>query len=195
MRQFCCLLLQVFVNPPELLHITIFHTSRPNDPRPKPLDPTGGCDITQLPHLRKAPLAEDLSKERDIVKSIVGSTSTPCLTVHRALMAETGTLLLTWTDPCGAVSQMRKDLVSSFPGKPTSQAKIIHTSLLRVLSPDAIDKSTISSITSICDDWSARWKNKVFNPRETWFVYEETFSIINGPRVGMPFSENGISGN
>lgn len=182
------LLLQVFVNPPELLHITVFHTSRPNDPRPKPTDPTGGCDTSQPPHMRKGPLEDDLNEECEIIKPIVEKITSPCLTLHKALMAETGTLLVTWVDPSGGISELRRNLVNSFPGKPISQAKIIHTSVLRVLSPDAIDELTINRISKVCDDWSTFWKNKLFHPRDTWFVFEETFSIINGPRVSMPFS-------
>lgn len=179
--------MQVYVNPMGLLHVTIFNVSRPNDPRPNPRDPTGGCNTTHPPHLRRAPFSRDLTEERKLVKSIVGRVPSPCLTVHRAFMADTGTLVLTWTDPCGGIARLRKDLSDSFPGKPRAQSNIIHTSLIRVLSQDTIPPSVIKKIVEICDDWSAQWKETKYFPHKAWFVYEETFGIVIGPRISIPF--------
>lgn len=171
-----------------LLHITVFNVSRPNDPRPNPRDPTGGCNTTHPPHKRRAPLAKDLVEEQDIVKATVGSIQSPCFTVNNAFMADSGTLVLTWTDPCGEISLLRKQLSMSFPGKPTPQSNIIHSSVIRVLSPEAIDSSVIRKIANICEEWSALWKGTVYHPHKAWYVYEETFGIVIGPRVSMPFN-------
>jgi len=44
----------VFPNQEHMLHITVFHTSKPTDPIPDAVSPTGGADLSLPPHQRPA---------------------------------------------------------------------------------------------------------------------------------------------
>jgi hypothetical protein len=66
---------------------------------------------------------------------------------ERVLLARSGVLLLTWSDPTGALARLRGSLHSSFLGACSKQSSIIHTSLFRIV-------ETPSSSSSSAD-WSA----------------------------------------
>ncbi|GMH44996.1 hypothetical protein BSKO_12953 [Bryopsis sp. KO-2023] len=182
---------KVFINPRALLHITLFHASHPSDPRPDPAHPTGGCDIADPPSARPAPQSDALLKEQQTLKQIVNSANPPQLAIHGALMADSGTLLLTWTDGTDNIKQVREAACEAFPGRPTRQTGIVHSSLFRLLDPVDLDKATLGKICQLCKDWSSSWAGKVFVPSLTWFVYEDTFSIVNGERFVFKFEGGG----
>lgn len=57
---------------------------------------------------------------------------------ERVLLARSGVLLLTWSDPSGALARLRGSLHSSFPGACRKQSIIIHTSLFRIVGTPAV---------------------------------------------------------
>lgn len=64
----------VFCNPPELLHITLFHTSHPHDPRPNALDKEESAAHAKQPiSQRRAPTNSEIRAEVALLPEILGS--------------------------------------------------------------------------------------------------------------------------
>lgn len=64
----------VFCNPPELLHITLFHTSHPHDPRPCAMDKEESDAIAKLPmSQRRGPTEAEISAELALMPQILGN--------------------------------------------------------------------------------------------------------------------------
>ena len=64
----------VFCNPPELLHITLFHMSHPHDPRPCPLDKQASeLAVRQPASQRRGPTEEEINSEIALMPYILGS--------------------------------------------------------------------------------------------------------------------------
>lgn len=59
-----------------------------------------------------------LRKELKTVGALVAATPATSLTLHfeRVLLTDTGTLLMTWTNPSGEVARLRNRLAHTFPG-------------------------------------------------------------------------------
>jgi hypothetical protein len=64
---------------------------------------------------------------------------------ERVLLARSGVLLLTWSDPSGALSRLRGSLHSSFPGACSKQSSIVHTSLFRIVETPASSNGSAES--------------------------------------------------
>ncbi len=63
----------VFCNPAELLHITLFHCSHPHDPRPNALDKEESDATTQQPlSQRRPPTQAEINAEIDLMPKILG---------------------------------------------------------------------------------------------------------------------------
>jgi hypothetical protein len=57
-----------------------------------------------------------LERERGISRDIAASTGPVRLLFERVVLADSGTLLLTWSNPCGKVWRMRQACREAFPG-------------------------------------------------------------------------------
>ena len=63
----------VFCNPSELLHITLFHCSHPHDPRPNALNKEDSDALAKHPlSQRRAPTQEEIDAEVDLMPQILG---------------------------------------------------------------------------------------------------------------------------
>lgn len=82
------------------------------------------------------------------------------LQLERVLLASSGTLLLTWTDPAGAVDDVRRLCHERFPGASAKQPNIIHTSLFRILTARQLDRDVIEAVHQAC----GRWTDQVSRP-------------------------------
>lgn len=98
---------QVFSNSRNNYHCTMFHTSHPSD---------GGADPCTAPAERPSLSDADIAAELAAVAAVVAQTAPPRLRAERVVMTRSGTLLLTWTDLTGAVTQLRRRLRDTFPG-------------------------------------------------------------------------------
>lgn len=114
------------------------------------------------------------------------------------LLARSGVLLLTWTDPTGALGKLRRQLHHTFPGACSKQSNIIHTSLFRVVETPlseaaaAAEQATgasqqqhssqlsveaVAAITAACERWTekvggggAGWQR--WGGMAVWLVWE-----------------------
>ncbi|GLC33614.1 hypothetical protein PLESTM_000092000 [Pleodorina starrii] len=175
---------KVFANARGNYHCTVFHTSQPTDPRPDPTRPDGGTDLSQEPSRRRLPTAAEWKREADIVRQLVAATPVPVLRLERVVQASTGVLLLTWTEvgDSSVVSDLRRRLREAFPGASTKQATIIHSSLLRVMSPGPLGREAVAAISEACRRWTAKLRGTRYSPRTLWFIRETEFSTIEGDR-------------
>ncbi len=78
----------VFCNPAELLHITLFHCSHPHDPRPQSLDKEESDAIAKLPlSQRRAPTKAEISAEVALMPKILGDRAVDPVKVGIYLIA------------------------------------------------------------------------------------------------------------
>lgn len=173
-------------------HITIFHTSHPHSIRPSPFDPNGGVEGEQAAGKDTlnviSPSKEVLVKEEEALRDILAEEEPPVLEIDRVLMTSGGTLIVAWIDRQSRVQQLRQKLRSTFPGASSKQSSIIHTSLSRVVSKDGsdlppLDSPAVKRIQSVCDKWTEKLRGKTFTPSAFWFIFETTFSTIEGPMI------------
>lgn len=69
---------QTYANRPERLHITVFHSSRPDDPRPSTLAASMGDDLSSVPIWeRRGPTSEEIKAELSAVRVVVLTTERP----------------------------------------------------------------------------------------------------------------------
>ena len=68
------------------------------------------------------------------------------------------------------------------------QPDIIHTSLLRVLSPINPDEYTRKAIQRVCDKWTHKLRGTEWTAAHVWLVYETHFSTIKGTWHEMELS-------
>uniref|UniRef100_A0A7R9VQP7 Uncharacterized protein n=1 Tax=Chlamydomonas euryale TaxID=1486919 RepID=A0A7R9VQP7_9CHLO len=174
----------VFCNARSNYHVTVFHTSHPTDQRPSPRAPGGGVAAGGAPS--RAPTAAELAEEADVVAACVARVASPRLVLDRVVMAASGTLLLTWVDPTGNVAALRESLHAAFPGACTKQARIIHSSLLRVLSDEQLSSDDVRKVNDVCERWTAKLRGRCVSPPLAWWVNETEFSTIVGDRTLMP---------
>ena len=122
-----------------------------------------------------------LAKEKDLCEQIVKQAAPVTLTLERVLLSDTGTLLITWTNPCGSVWQLRQGFADAFPGSHSiEQPTIIHTSLFRMLSAVNPDSYTRRAINAVCEKWTAKLRGREWTAKHVWLVYETEFSTIAG---------------
>ena len=105
----------------EILHITLFHTSRVETPVPSIPDSDGKADFVD----------KYIKAEEADLKGIIESTPAPRLILDRILLADSGVLLAVWLDETDAITQIRHQFRSHCPNAPAKQTNIIHTTLFR----------------------------------------------------------------
>ncbi|GAB5364388.1 hypothetical protein AAMO2058_000965700 [Amorphochlora amoebiformis] len=119
-------LLSLHVNPKKYFyfaprsdayHVTLFHTSALEDPRPLPV--------------------ADLQKEVQTIAQFAKQNEEPIiLTLRDIILARSGTLLAAWNVEAGGanIERVRADIWKKFPYAPSGQTqRILHTSLLRLI--------------------------------------------------------------
>lgn len=102
--------------------------------------------------------------------------------VHSIVFAASGTLLLCSIDPSGTLNRIRAGLREAFPGRPTKQTGIAHTTLLRVLTPQQLPAEASTAIQSICRTYTASLRGTLIPVHRLWSIIEEVFSTIEGPQ-------------
>ncbi|KAK9821690.1 hypothetical protein WJX74_008619 [Apatococcus lobatus] len=173
---------QSFSNPPPRYHCTVFHTSQPSDPRPNPLAEDGGTHLSVAPAARPSPSGAILQQESKTIQDIAAAEPPFYLEVHSIVFAASGTLLLCSTDPSGTLNHIRAKLRHAFPGHPTKQTSIAHTTLLRVLTPQQLPAETSTAIQHICQEHTASLCGTKISVDRLWYIIEEVFSTIEGPQ-------------
>ena len=113
------------------------------------------------------------------------------LQVHSIVFASSGTLLLCSTDPSGTLDQIRSELRAAFPGRPTKQAGIAHTTLLRLMTPEQLPPECIAAIQEICHRHTASLKGIKISVDQLWYIIEEVFSTIEGPQQDCKLQQKG----
>ncbi|KAF6252861.1 hypothetical protein COO60DRAFT_1643656 [Scenedesmus sp. NREL 46B-D3] len=173
---------KVFSNARQNLHITVFHFSHPVDTRPDAMDPCSGLGHCLAPAQQQSAAAQQrwqrqqqpgqvngVGKQRQhSADSVAGATMPFTLQFERVLLSRSGVLLLTWSDPSGALARLRRSLQGSFPGACSKQSSIIHTSLFRIVEAPAALRGACLHVSSL------------------WWVCEEEFSSIQGQRLPLP---------
>lgn len=184
----------VHVNDPSHYHVTVYMTSQPHNLRPDPFDPSAVLPPLLTPHeiwKQAAPSEEVLQKELHVLREETLKTKevgAPRLKVHRLVMADSGTLLLCFTDSTGSIGKLRKRLKDAFPGGPERQSTILHSSIARVLSPSQLSPEEISTVQVACDIWTEKVKGMEIEVDSLYHVYEEQFTTVIGPAERLPFS-------
>mmetsp|Transcript_22568 Transcript_22568/g.70036 ORF Transcript_22568/g.70036 Transcript_22568/m.70036 type:complete len:318 (-) Transcript_22568:455-1408(-) len=104
-------------------HITLFHTSHPDQVRPRPLVRGGGVG----PDIKypQEPEGFDLQKEHAEVARTTAAAEGPVLRLERITMTPSGTLLALWTEVGESIDGLRRTLRRNFPGAPTVQVGCI----------------------------------------------------------------------
>ncbi|BDA47569.1 hypothetical protein COCOBI_10-4180 [Coccomyxa sp. Obi] len=173
----------------ESMHITLFMTSQPADPRPDPFNEFGGGQSQTLAEGRiPAPKPPVLAAEKDAFRTLAAQTPAPTLEVHSIVFAASGTLLLCCVDTNGVLAGMRSKIRKIFPGGPVKQSSIFHVTLLRILEPQALEKEQIEAIHEACKQETERLKGAQFTVSSLWHVQEWQFTTVQGEREEMPFA-------
>eukprot|EP00198_Chlamydomonas_reinhardtii_P012572 XP_001701909.1 predicted protein [Chlamydomonas reinhardtii] len=79
--------------------------------------------------------------------------------------------------------QLIKDLVAD------TQATIIHSSLLRIVSSTPLGRQAVAAISEACKSWTARLRGTRYSPRHLWFIREHEFSTISGEREVLALAD------
>lgn len=100
-------------------------------------------------------------------------------------------LLITWTEvgESNVLPDLRRRLREAFPGASSKQSTIIHSSLLRILSPTPLGAEAVSAISAACERWTEKLRGKLYSPRTLWFIREMEFSTINGEREVLTLAD------
>lgn len=176
---------KVFSNPPRNYHCTVFHTSHPADPRPNPMQRFGGVDFGTAPSKRRDSSVEEIVMEKQIVHTVVSHSKPPLLQLERVMLAPSGNLIVTWIDPYGGMAALRRELLRAFSGATTKQARIVHTTLTRIISDVQLGNDTRTQIAQACASWTSSLRGRTFNPAYVWYVREQQFSVIDGEQIRM----------
>ncbi|GBF98403.1 hypothetical protein Rsub_10468 [Raphidocelis subcapitata] len=187
---------KVFTNGRSDYHITLTMISHPADPRPNTIAPDGGLPgpaAAAAPAARRGATAAELAAELEAARRVVAAAPPLELQIDRVLLARSGTLLLTWTDPTpGATAALRRALLEAFPGAPAArQPDIIHSSLFRILTPAQLGPEAMAAIAAEAARWTERVRGTVLTCDELWYVVESEFSTIRGERTPMPMAGAG----
>eukprot|EP00210_Caulerpa_lentillifera_P001830 g1760.t1 len=127
--------LKVFQNPAEILHITLFHTSRPDSLMAAELD---------------AKSEQYLINEKEKAQAILEASVKPHLVFDRITLAESGVLLALWVDETEVCFDLRNQLRAEFPDAPSKQTSILHSSLFRIITPSKLEKDIQEKVCEVC---------------------------------------------
>ncbi|KAI8468823.1 MAG: hypothetical protein J3K34DRAFT_295501 [Monoraphidium minutum] len=183
---------QLFANAPGDYHCTLFHLSHLYDPRPDTGTAAGGAAAMRLePRERPQVTPEAYQREWQHVQRLLAATPPPTLEIDRVVMAPTGTLLLTWTNLDGRVTSFRRAMAREFPGASDRQAVIIHTTVLRVMTPRQLPAAAAGAVRAECARWTRKLRGTRVTPSSFWYVNEVQFSTIRGERMRFPLAGGG----
>jgi hypothetical protein len=101
--------------------------------------------------------------------------------LHSVVLAKSGTLLLTWADPHGSVTELRRRLRANFPGASSKQPVIVHSSLWRIVGPAGAPLGE-AAVRALSDE-AQRWTDKVCD----WLLFRR----LAGARSPSTASFNG----
>jgi len=172
----------VHFNNPEHYHITVQMVSHPSNPRPDAFAPGGGLE-GQYPSIIPAPSPSHLHKETSLYKSIAAADSSPELKVHSMIFANSGTLLLLFTESSGKVQRLRQDLAKAMPGAVEKQPSILHITLCRMLrcgaSGEQMTAEQRERVVQACAEWTSILRGRSFTPSSLWHVQENVFTYVD----------------
>ncbi|CAK0787485.1 hypothetical protein CVIRNUC_010705 [Coccomyxa viridis] len=185
----------VFCNPPELLHITLFHMSHPHDPRPCPLDGQASERAAGQPAAqRRAPTEAEIHSELALMPHILGGRAISNVKVDRIQMASSGVLLMLSADHDGTITNIRSRFHACAPGCPVKQTNIVHSSLLRILTPEQLSKGAIFAINQVCQQWTNKLRGTQLSLPEAWYIVEDEYANIRGKTYSFSVPADGTAG-
>jgi len=158
----------MFLNSQAKYHVTLFHTSGLWDPTTDPLDPTGGFASSSAPCERARSTDATLSRERERLEALAACTEAPTVVVDRVIFADSGVLLLLFVEQGRAVEEIRRKARELFPGMPSKQPNIIHTSLMRYLNPHQLTAEQTQAVQTVCRRWTLRLRGMKLSPQSLW---------------------------
>lgn len=171
-----------YINHPSRLHMTVFYLSHVDDPRPEPYKQHGSQQASTLTD-------SNLQHESRVLTEAMASLPYFHVQVDRLLLADSGTLLLCSTDPTGHMQSLRQQLHKSFPGAPTKQTTIIHTSLLRILSPNQLSDQEKQKVQHLCELWTQRLRGKKIPCQTLWYLIETHYANIVGQKTNIALKD------
>ena len=129
------------------------------------------------------------------------------------LLADSGVLLICYTDRSGQLQDIRKRFHTAFPGtraltsigkaagadepdqrslrtgSPSKQTTIIHTSLLRILTPEQLSSERREAISAHCAQLTAKLRGRRLACRRLWYIApEETYATVQGQTQEYSFA-------
>ncbi|KAI8469452.1 MAG: hypothetical protein J3K34DRAFT_522119 [Monoraphidium minutum] len=175
---------KVFANARADLHITLFQLSQFQDSRPDTLSASGGANASAPNEARPAPGRAQLEAELAAAEEVVGGAAPLRLELERVVLARSGTLLLTWSDPGGTAAALRDRLRDRFPGASAKQPFTVHTSLWRLVGPAgaALPGAAARALADEARRWTEKVRGRPLEARVLWHVIEAEFSTIRGER-------------
>lgn len=181
-------------NDAEHFHVTVFMTSQPHTLRPDPFH-AGWTQPAAPPSDWASPPAGVVEREVAAMREAVADLAPPRFSVHRLLLADSGTLLLTSVETGGStLAALRRRLRAAFPGAPTTQSTIIHMSVGRVLTPRPLGAEAVAAAARACDAWTDRLAGRAWTAAGVTHVQENIFTTVEGPTVFLPFRAEGQQG-
>mmetsp|Transcript_33306 Transcript_33306/g.72673 ORF Transcript_33306/g.72673 Transcript_33306/m.72673 type:complete len:281 (+) Transcript_33306:126-968(+) len=152
--------LEAYINPKDTLHITIFHTGRPEKPewhRP----------------LNAVETAQEKATMTELVASTGFSKGTFKVVVDDVVLASSGVLLLLMSAPDGMptpVDELRAKCRATFTNATFKQATyVLHTSLARLVSVESVNNDQLREAVKSA---SAKLKGMTATLRTVWYVEE-----------------------
>ena len=107
---------------------------------------------------------------------------------HSVVFANSGTLLLCCVERSGNLAGFRQRTKATFPGASARQSSIMHVTLGRVLTAEALTEASVASISEAAAKWSARVRGMRWQPGGLTHVVETAFSTVAGVQTELPFS-------
>ena len=110
------------------------------------------------------------------------------LQAHSIVFANSGTLLLCCVDHSGNLAGLRQRARETFKGAAARQSSIMHVTLGRILTAEALPEPVAASISEAAAKWSAQVKGMRWKPDALTHVIEEAFSTVAGRHTPLPLS-------
>ncbi|KAK9836685.1 hypothetical protein WJX74_006002 [Apatococcus lobatus] len=179
--------MQVHMGQPMDLHMTVFMTSHPFDVRRNPFTSPSGLPAEWSAAASQA----NADRERAAVQQLIVNAHPPQLQVEQIVLANSGTLLLCFSDFTSHLQRLRAALRQAFPGAPSKQSSICHVTLGRILSLQQLHPEQAASVHARCQEWSCKLHGMRYNPTHVWHILEETFTKVDGHRQKVIFGSKG----
>ncbi|KAF0700962.1 Aste57867_8532 [Aphanomyces stellatus] len=159
----------VHVNTEDSMHVTMFHASHPDDRRPYS--------------------SEIRAKEIAILRDIVADVAPFSLPLHSITAASSGSIIMLMDDPHDITGTLRRRARTAFPDLPSKVPQIVHSTLVRVLSP-SISSTALDALQSKCRELTKQLRDADFriSLESVWYVEETHYSTAkSGPCTTIPF--------